>query len=37
MPRRTPAIASQVIPPYIRTNAYLKGRLIDFDTASFTL
>jgi hypothetical protein len=37
MSRRTPAIATQVIPPYIRTNAYLKGRLIDFDTASFML
>ena len=37
MARRTPAIETQVIPPYIRTDAYLKGRLIDFDTGSSAL
>lgn len=37
MSRTTPPIDPQVIPPYIRTNAYLKARLIDFDTASSTL
>jgi len=34
MPRKTPPVAKQVIDPRINTSAYLKARLIDFDTGS---
>ena len=37
MARRTPAVAEQVKGPYIRTNAFIKARLIDFDTDSAVL
>lgn len=34
MARKTPPVAKQVIDPKLSSNAFLKGRLIDFDTAS---
>lgn len=37
MARRTPPIPVQVVPPYRGSNAYLKARLIDFDTGGSTL
>jgi hypothetical protein len=37
MVRRTPPVATQVVDPIIPSNAFLKGRLIDFDTGSAQL
>ena len=37
MSRKTPPVAEQVIGPYIYTNAFLKARLIDFDTGKSEL
>lgn len=37
MSRKTPPVAIQVVDPLLRSNAYLKGRLIDFDTGSAKL
>lgn len=37
MPRKTPPLPVQVVQPLLASNAFLKGRLIDFDTASSTL
>jgi hypothetical protein len=37
MARKTPPVANQVIGPYVRSNAYIKGRLIDFDTGKADL
>lgn len=37
MIRKTPAVANQVVDPILRSNAFLKGRLIDFDTGSAQL
>lgn len=34
MTRKTPPVTDQVRPPHIATNAFIKARLIDFDTAS---
>jgi OmpA family len=37
MPRRTPPVAHQVVPPFVRSTARFSARLIDFDTGSATL
>ncbi len=37
MPRKTPPVPHQVVEPMLRSNALLKGRLIDFDTGSALL
>ena len=37
MARKTPPVREQVVGPYVRSNAYIKGRLIDFDTGSAAL
>ena len=35
--RKTPPVKVQVIDPYFTSNAFLKKRLIDFDTGSAEL
>lgn len=37
MARKTPPVAKQVVPPLLASIAFLKGRLIDFDTSSSAL
>jgi len=37
MTRRTPPVAQQVVAPLLKSNAFLKARLIDFDTGSAQL
>jgi hypothetical protein len=37
MARKTPPVAQQVVPPLLPSNAFLKARLIDFDTGSAVL
>jgi outer membrane protein OmpA-like peptidoglycan-associated protein len=37
MARKTPPLKVQVVAPLLASNAFLKGRLIDFDTGSSTL
>lgn len=37
MARKTPAVARQVVEPLLPSNAFLKGRMIDFDTGSAQL
>jgi len=37
MARKTPPVARQVVEPVLQSNAFLKGRLIDFDTGSAQL
>jgi OmpA family len=37
MSRKTPPVASQVVKPRLLSNAFLKGRLIDFDTGGSQL
>ena len=37
MARKSPPVKAQVVAPLLHSNAFLKGRLIDFDTGSAAL